>query len=572
MNKKLFHLLIILALVVGISQGSATAQKVPVCKTQALMEPEGPEICVSLVIPDLRDTFAENEPIEVRLSIGVVGEDDVVTSASFPDDPHLLLHFYNQDGWLVTANQFIPANEPPPPHVHYIAGSLKQVDAVKTLKGERVRDEETGGGWTFTQTFNVLDFYSLGAGDWRATVFIPMRTYPVPPGTKYAQLDSSDWSGTLQSNTVEFSIVSGDSDNDGVPDDVDDCPDVAGPADQNGCPHADETAVTMSIIDLSRSGVCGYKPNGQARINCEQVIENVAVKVFDRDEQDFIDAYGHWPCRHLLDNIFEEPIAFTGACITDDNGECMVGEDHPGKYLVIAKYQDPGSNKTVYTGKFKNFMWNRSGCWWHWDRDDDDQGGVTPPDIIRKHLRIIKMIRRNGSVKFLGGLKTIITGSQLDIYHPEYTIWEGDQELYPFVYTSEENWDVDVCMYVPQGYNLMGILDDNEEVVSTTDCVNAFVAGESKVFLFEVEDVGSPEPELSFTLRAKHKKGKIKKLKKKIDGVRKRNEAKLEKRNRRKIKKLAPKWKKREKNLLKKMKKKKAEKEKKEKKEKAKRK
>ena len=124
----------------------------------------------------------------------------------------------------------------------------------------------------------------------------------------------------------------------------------------------------------------------------------------------------------------------------------------------------------------------------------------------------MKLIRKDGSIKFLGGFKTIVNGSQLDIYHPEYTIWENEVELYPFVYTSEENWDVDVCLYVPDGYNLVGILDDNEEVLTTSDCVHAFITGETKVFLFQVEDLESPEPELSLSITAEHD-GKVKKVK-----------------------------------------------------------
>jgi hypothetical protein len=339
-----------------------------------------------------------------------------------------------------------------------------------------------------------------------------------------------------------------DTDNDGIPDDEDECPEVGGLAEQNGCPHADETHVKMTIIDFQRNGACGYWPNGWAKFTCEVDLEDVKVKVFDREDPDFDSAYGPRPPRNLLDDIYEADIGQTGVCSTNEDGQCMVGEDHPGKFLVIAKYEDSDSGKTVYTGKFENFRWNRSACWWHWDRDDDDEDGFTPPDKITKYLHIIKLIRRNGEVKFLGGFRTIVSGSQLDVYHPEYKVWEDEVELYPFMFTSEEDWDVDVCMYVPEGYRLVGIMDDNEEVVSTSSCVHSFVAGESKVFLFEVEDVGSPEPEMSFSLVTVHE-GRGKVLYKKIGGVRKWNERKYERRVHRKIEQLAPQWQDRAKKL-----------------------
>jgi hypothetical protein len=115
---------------------------------------------------------------------------------------------------------------------------------------------------------------------------------------------------------------------------------------------------------------------------------------------------------------------------------------------------------------------------------------------------------------------------------------------------------VDVCLNVPDGYSLVGIMDDNEEMITTSECIQTFVSGESVVFLFEMQDLESPEPVMSFGLTTKHE-GKVKKLDKEISGVRKWTEDKLEKPNHEKIKKLKPKWEKRAKKLLEKMNKKK---------------
>jgi len=67
-----------------------------------------------------------------------------------------------------------------------------------------------------------------------------------------------------------------------------------------------------------------------------------------------------------------------------------------------------------------------------------------------------------------------------------------------------------------------------------------------------VEDVGSPEPEMSFSLITEHE-GRGKVLYKKIGGVRKWTERKYERRVHRKIKQLAPQWQDRAKKLWEKM-------------------
>ncbi len=95
-------------------------------------------------------------------------------------------------------------------------------------------------------------------------------------------------------------------------------------------------------------------------------------------------------------------------------------------------------------------------------------------------------------------------------------------------------------------------MDENEYVVATNECMQVFVSGETKVFLFEVIDLQSPEPDVSFSLDTKHD-GKVKKVTHKIGGIRKWNEKTLEKDVYEKIKKLAPAWKERAEKLMQKM-------------------
>jgi parallel beta-helix repeat protein len=202
-----------------------------------------------------------------------------------------------------------------------------------------------------------------------------------------------------------------DSDGDGIPDDEDDCPDAAGPVDQNGCPYADETHVSMRIVDFQRSGVCGHDKRGRTKWSCEVDLEAVMVRIYDREDEQFLETYGSWPSRRRLDDIFQEEIGLTGLCTTDGNGKCLVGDDNQGKFLVVAKYVDMSSHKTVYIGKFKDFRHHGYDCWWGWYPDDAGDDSFTPPTKLIKNLHINKLIQRNGKAYFLGKYMMVTEGS-----------------------------------------------------------------------------------------------------------------------------------------------------------------
>ncbi len=201
-----------------------------------------------------------------------------------------------------------------------------------------------------------------------------------------------------------------DSDGDGIPDDQDDCPNTAGAGDQNGCPYASEIRVSMIIVDSQRSGACGYKKMGRAKRFCTVDLEAVTVRIYDHEDEEFLEKYGHKPSRRRLDDIFQADIGLTGRCTTDAAGQCLVGEDNPGKSLVVAKYVDEDSRKTIYIGKLKNFKHHRYGSWWNWHQNDADADSAAPPTKNVKNLRITKWIPKNGYAKFKGIYMTIVGG------------------------------------------------------------------------------------------------------------------------------------------------------------------
>jgi hypothetical protein len=102
-----------------------------------------------------------------------------------------------------------------------------------------------------------------------------------------------------------------------------------------------------------------------------------------------------------------------------------------------------------------------------------------------------------------------ITESVLEITYPESVQWDGTEFLYPFIFASDSDWQVDVCASVPQGYRIVG-----------SPCVQLFVANETKVIFFDVIDVGSPEPHLQVRGNVRHK-GKTQPLSLNVPGLRK---------------------------------------------------
>ncbi|MDD5251574.1 MAG: hypothetical protein PHT12_02980 [Patescibacteria group bacterium] len=340
-----------------------------------------------------------------------------------------------------------------------------------------------------------------------------------------------------------WTVVSPDQDNDGVLDADDDCPAVAGAPERNGCPFADRTNVDMRIIDSAKTGECGYRPDGRPIVECTRPLAGVTVKVFDRDNADFISAFGgRRPAKHLMDDIYESGVGLVGACVTDAAGTCLAGEDHPGRFLVVMKYSE--GTQSVYTGKLKEFRKSVRLAYDAEDDDDDVFEDVNPNFLtLTKNLHVIKHIKKNGEVKLDGGKLTVVTGSRLDVLRPDYVVWSGEEELYPFVLTADDNgWTVDACLEVPAGYEIAGVLDENGDVVTTADCVSTVLRNESRVFLFRAVDVGSPEPDFGLTLTASHPGKAPTRVNATLEGMRSRMEAGIEKGVRSRVKALVPKW------------------------------
>lgn len=273
-----------------------------------------------------------------------------------------------------------------------------------------------------------------------------------------------------------------DADGDGVLDPDDACPATPGLPDRQGCPVGDFNLVELHVIDQAKSGAC---PGGAG--SCKFPIAGAEVRVFDRDDSSFQAAYGTKnPSGTRYVEVFENDIGRVGACNTGANGECTAGEETIGDYLVIVRYFDAETGKTIYTGKPKS-----------------------PEDFVdnlaSKDFQVIKVLKKDGSIQLSGGAKTVVTGSYLEIIYPDSVVWDDPAQgfVYPYVFRSDSDWTVDICAEVPAGYEIAGIYDENGDLVPASGCAQTFVSGEVKVVAFDVVEVGSPEPSLRARLRVK---------------------------------------------------------------------
>ena len=166
----------------------------------------------------------------------------------------------------------------------------------------------------------------------------------------------------------------------------DQCPDLAGDMGGTGCPYADKNIVTLHTLSL------GKKPSTRMALG------GASIHVFDRNNFFFSRKYTNNPKGPDYGIIFEDITlleagkGFVAGCVTDVKGACYVGEAQPGSYLVIVKYHDSETGKTVYTGRFK-------------DRSDFVNG------IAVREFPIVKVYKKGIFQEFRGGDETVVTSS-----------------------------------------------------------------------------------------------------------------------------------------------------------------
>lgn len=254
---------------------------------------------------------------------------------------------------------------------------------------------------------------------------------------------------------LAYYLVGADRDGDGIPDDVDDCPDDYGTLDYNGC-----TAAISVQADRHTVGA-GSKPG-----STKESLANLEIKAYDKSKGSCAADIGiSWQnYAEIVENC--TPI-ITRA--TDETGNVLIGM-MPGDYLII------GQNGT--------------------DKHLGVSAGITTGMTMEKYLQqIIKADGEKVSAKY-----TKKEGSLLLIIEPEYIIWDGTEELYPFVFDSIGDWEITATVAPPEGF------------VADYDALTEEITSEVEAVQFTITDIGSDwvPTEMEYEIKHKGKKEKIK--------------------------------------------------------------
>ena len=190
-----------------------------------------------------------------------------------------------------------------------------------------------------------------------------------------------------------------DTDGDTVFDADDQCPATAGQPALRGCPFANKASVTLHIKDGEKSGVCGTNKNGKPKEECNQPLQGVEVRVFDRNNAQFTKEFGKQPKKKDLAEIYVGELGYLQTCTTNSEGTCLAGVAQPGKFLMIARFVDE-ENNSLYSAKSTNIRAKK-----HNDEDDDDDededgSQATRGKVVQKNFRFVKIIKKNGQVQY----------------------------------------------------------------------------------------------------------------------------------------------------------------------------
>jgi hypothetical protein len=466
--------------------------------------------------------FYEDDPLPLVLTLENRSGGDLITSQGFGGRPfHLFLSFTDPAGKGILADERDSASPTavhvPPPKVLPEGLELKQVEGVEVLEG---------GASPWSLVIGIPDahtFYTLfgnvafPAGYYSVQAVIPMRTYSQVDYTVdlalYSLLTSVAFEEAVSSDPVTFAIIA-DWDCDGYffPEGCADC--TKPPAcpggwavhpgadcdDQNEYVNPGAAEVpTNGIDDDCNPGTADTAPEPRGTIALHAVAYRVGqgsypsvlpeplagmpVKIMEMSPGSCVAQQGlRWP---KYDAIWQSCPA-AGSGVTDGSGDLWITMP-PGEYAILG-VKDPNPSvpaDEVYVS-----------------------GTAVVAADTTQHVSVQAFVTPAG--KFVPGLSTRRTGSELIVVEPEYIEWTGTQEYYPFVFRSVGEWNVTTSIAPPEGF------------VADAEALQADVNSALKAVQFVVTDIGSEWKDTKVKHKIKHR-GRTKTVKSKI-GVKNKKE------------------------------------------------
>jgi hypothetical protein len=191
----------------------------------------------------------------------------------------------------------------------------------------------------------------------------------------------------------------------------------------------------------------------------------------------------------------------SACCETGENGECILNPP-PGDYIVISSpIGTCFDNSEQKCRTHEECFGADNTC----VKDSEptktvlpDPLGVSAGDlacgqVMHKNLLQIEKVNTGSStVTKLPAKSTRRTGSELLIIEPEFVVWDGSTQLYPFIFESVGAWDVTAGVTPPEGF------------VSDYDSLLATVDGELGAVQFSITEEGSDLVPTETTFEVKH--------------------------------------------------------------------
>ncbi len=166
-------------------------------------------------------------------------------------------------------------------------------------------------------------------------------------------------------------------------------------------------------------------------------------------------------------------------CTTNGVGQCSIFPE-PGDYIVISA----DAKKTVLP-----------------DPLGVSASNLACGQVMRKNLLQIEKVNTGSStVTKLPGKSMRQTGSELLIIEPEFIVWDGSTQLYPFIFESVGAWDVTAGLAPPEGF----VSDYDSLSITTVDSDLTTGISESVAAQFSVTEVGSDLVPTQTTFEVNH--------------------------------------------------------------------